>query len=233
MLTSDQKVLLTNYFSQFISQPRKETIEKVLSQRTKYVTLILEDIFQSHNGSAVIRTCECMGLQEIHIIENRSNYEVNTKVLKGANKWMNLVKYKTADANNTELCFNKLRQEGYRIFATDPSETGLSIEDVPVDQKIALLFGNELGGTSDYALKHADATVRIPMYGFTESLNISVSAAICLNTIIPKIRNSEIPIGFSEEEMLQTRYEWYRKAIRKPDIVERDFLSSQSRSAIG
>ncbi len=229
MIAMDQKVLLTNYFSQFISEPRKKTIEKVLALRTKYVTIVLEDIFQSQNGSAVIRTCECMGLHEIHIIENQSHYDLNTKVLKGANKWMNLIKHDSKGQNNTELCFNHLRENGYKIVATDPGEAGISIEEIPIDQKIAILLGNELSGTSNYALSNADATVKIPMYGFTESLNISVSAAICLHTVIPKIRNSDLLIGLSEEETTQIRYEWYRKAIRKPDVVEKDFLANQSR----
>jgi len=230
MLTTFQKIALTAYFSQFISQARKDTIERILTLRTKYVTVVLEDIFQSQNGSAVIRTCECMGLHEIHIIENKSHYDLNTKVLKGANKWMNLVKHNLKGQNNTELCFNQLRDKGYKILATDPSEDGVSIDDISIDQKIAIVLGNELNGLSDYAISNADLKVRIPMYGFTESLNISVSAAICLNTFVPKIRHSDVQIGFSESELVDTRYEWYRKAIRKPDILERDFLANQNKT---
>ncbi len=230
MLTDYQKIELTNYFGQFISQPRKDTIEKILGQRTKYVTVVLEDIFQSQNGSAVIRTCECMGLHEIHIIENKSRYELNTKVLKGANKWMNMLKYYKKDDNATALCYSELREMGYKILATDPSEDGISIDDVAVDQKLAIVLGNELNGTSEYAINNADLKVKIPMYGFTESLNISVSAAICLNTIMPKVRKLPFAIGFNEEELLTIRYEWYKKAIRKPDIIERDFLANQKKT---
>ncbi len=230
MLSHEQKLELIEYFSQFISEPRRETIERVLAKRTKHITIVLEDIFQSQNGSAVVRTCECMGLQEIHIIENKSKYELNTKVLKGANKWMNLVKHNAIGKNNTALCFNQLREQGYKIIATDPSEEGVAIEDVPVDQKLAILLGNELSGTSEYALANADMKVRIPMFGFTESLNISVSAAICLNTVMSKARTIGMPIGLSETETIQIRYEWYRKAIRRPDIVERDFLANQSKA---
>jgi tRNA (guanosine-2'-O-)-methyltransferase len=229
MLTNDQKIQLTTYFGQFISQPRKDTIEKVLSLRTKYITIVLEDIFQSQNTSAVIRTCECMGLHEAHIIENKSKYELNTKVLKGANKWLSLIKHHKKGENNTALCYQMLREKGYKILATDPSKDGISISDVAIDQKIAIVMGNELMGTSDFAITHADAKVRIPMYGFTESLNISVSAAICLNTLIPKIRDSDLQIGLREEELLTTRYEWYRKAMRKPDVLERDFLANQNK----
>lgn len=230
MLTLDQKILLTHHFAQFISEPRKLTIEKVLAQRTTFVTVVLEDIFQSQNGSAVIRTCECMGLHEIHIIENKSQYDLNVKVLKGANKWMNLVKYKSNGSNNTKICFDHLRAKGYKILATDPGEDGVPIDEIQTDQKLAIVLGNEHSGTSEFALSQADVKVKIPMYGFTESLNISVSAAICLNTLIPKIRTSSLPIGFGEEEIQNTRYEWYRKAIRKPDILERDFLAHQTRS---
>ena len=214
-----------SHLSQYITDHKKETIEKVLSLRTNHVTIVLEDIFQSQNASAVIRTCECMGLQDVHIVENLSKYHFNTRVLKGADKWMHLGRYKNENINNTEVCFAKLRSEGYTILATDPGEDGLSIHDIdPVANKLAVVFGNELRGTSSYAIEHADHKVRIPMFGFTESLNISVSVAICLNSLITRLRSSSINYGLTDEEKEIIRLNWYRKVVRRSDIIEREFL---------
>lgn len=199
-------------------------MEKVLDARTRYVTIILEDIYQSQNASAVVRTCECMGLQDIHIIEDASKYSTNKRVLKGSDKWVDLIRYKEKKANNAANCFQALRDAGYKIYATDPAPDGISIHDIPLDQKIALVMGNELKGTSDQAIAQADAKVNIPMYGFTESLNISVSAAICLNTIIPKLRMSDIAWQLSDQEKENIRLKWYRSSVRKPDLIEREFL---------
>lgn len=94
MPLSRQEQLLLEHFAQYISEHKKEFAEKVLTERTKQVTVVLEDIYQSQNASAALRTCECMGLQDIHIIENTTKYEVNKYVLKGSYKWLSLHRYK-------------------------------------------------------------------------------------------------------------------------------------------
>ncbi len=226
MEVKDKNKLLSDYFLRFVSDHRKEFLEKVLNQRTRYITMVLEDIYQSQNASAVIRTCECMGIQDVHIIENDSKYTVNRKVLKGSYKWVDLIRHKGKMRNNTETCFEVLRASGYKIAVTDPSPEGISIHDVSVNDKIAIVMGNELKGTSSYAIEHADMKVRIPMYGFTESLNISVSAAICLNTLVPALRVSEVDWRLTESEKDEIRINWLRKMVRNPEIMEREFLKS-------
>jgi tRNA (guanosine-2'-O-)-methyltransferase len=218
----------TEHFSQYISDHKKQFIEKVLGERTRHITLVLEDIHQSQNASAVVRTCECLGLQDIHIIEEESKYSVNKRVLKGSNKWIDFYRYKMRGFNNTEICFRKLRELGYHILVTDPSPDGISINEVPVDKKLAIVMGNELKGSSDYSLKHADQKIFIPMHGFTESFNISVSAAICLNTLLTKVRKSNTSWQLSEEEKELLRLQWYRKVVRRSDLIEQEFLRSIS-----
>ena len=226
MEEKERNDLVTRHFSQFISDNRKETIEKVLGERTRYITMVMEDIYQSQNASAVVRTCECMGLQDIHFIEDASKYSINPGVLKGSDKWIDLIKHKEKGGNTTEKCFEHLRHAGYTIYAMDPAPEGKNIDEVPVDTKIALVMGNELKGISDYAQKHADGLVRIPMYGFTESLNISVSAAIGLNTLVPKIRQSSHAWRLTDEEKDNIRLKWYRKCVRNSALLEREFLRS-------
>jgi tRNA (guanosine-2'-O-)-methyltransferase len=223
-LTSKER-LLVQHFSQYVSDHKKEFIEKVLDQRTRYVTVVLEDIYQSQNASAVVRTCECMGLQDIHIIENTSSYQTNTRVLKGSNRWVDMIRYRTKGVNNTEACLQQLRKQGYTVYAADPAEEGASIHEIDVTRsKVAIMFGNELRGVSDHALAQCDQKVKIPMYGFTESLNISVSVAICLNTLVSRLHQNFNMYGLTDDEKELLTLQWYRKVVRKSDLIEREFL---------
>jgi len=221
-----QNELIVTHFLQFVTEKRREKMEQVLANRTRHITLVLEDIFQAQNASAAVRTCECFGIQDIHVIEKTSQYEVNKKVLKGSNKWMTIIKHKNKNQNNTEACYKHLREEGYKIFVTDPSADGLPIGEVDIDQKIALVMGNELEGISKYALDHADQKVNIPMFGFTESFNISVSAAICLSTLSRKLRTSSINWQLSQREIQELRLHWLRKMVRRSDLLEQEFVRS-------
>lgn len=224
MALSSREYQLIGHFSQYISDHKKEFVEQVLNDRTRYVTVVLEDIYQSQNASAAVRTCECMGVQDVHIIENYNPYEVNSSVLKGSYKWENLIRYRSQE-NNTEMCYKNLRANGYKIYATDPSVENISIDEIEIDtSKIALVFGNELHGLSQYALDHADQHVKIPMYGFTESLNISASVAVCLSTITPKLKANREQYTLSQHEKDELRLAWYRKMVKKSDIIEKLFL---------
>jgi len=220
-----QQRLLKEHLSQFISEHKLEFMERVLDQRTRYVTIVLEDIYQSQNTSAVIRTCECLGLQNVHVIETLSEWTTNKLVLKGSNKWLNIQRYRKKDANNTSDCFNNLREKGYRIGVTDPAG-GIPIGEVSLDQPLAVVMGNERHGSSEFALRNADITLTIPMVGFTESMNISVSAAICLQTILTRLRQSDLPWRLSDEEKETLRLQWYRKAVRNAEVIEREFLKT-------
>jgi tRNA (guanosine-2'-O-)-methyltransferase len=225
-MTSDE-VKVFHHLSQFVSDHKKEFIDRVLAQRTRYVTVVLEDIFQSQNASAVLRTTECMGLQDVHIVEDRSKYHLNVRVLKGANKWLTMHRHRTKGVNNIAQCYEQLRNSGYRILLADPAEDGTPVDQINVEEgPIALVFGNELRGASDYAINNCHEKIRIPMFGFTESLNISVSVAICLNTILPKVRASTKVSGLTLEEQDDIRLNWYRKVVRRSELVEREFLKT-------
>jgi len=222
---TEQEQLVLDHLSQFVSDHKKEFTEKVLSLRTRYITVVLEDIFQSQNASAVVRSTECMGIQDIHIVETISKYQTNIQVLKGSNKWIDIHRYNTKGGQNIEACLDGLRQQNYRILVADPADDGVDIHNVDITQgKIALLFGNELRGVSEYVLRQADQKVRIPMFGFTESLNLSVSVAICLNILITKLHASDVAFGLSEEEKKDLTLAWYRKMVKRSDLIEREFL---------
>ncbi len=223
MNIAKQNKLLKEYLSQFVSEHKRAFMERVLAQRTRYVTMVLEDIYQSQNASAVIRTCECLGLQDVHVIETNSQWSTNKLVLRGSDKWLDIIRYNGKETNNTEACFRALKDRGYRIAVTDPA-AGISIEEVPLDTPLAIVMGNERHGSSEYASKHADLSINIPMTGFTESLNISVSAAICIDITLSRLRRSDLHWQLSQEEMEILRLQWYRKTVRNADVIEREYL---------
>ncbi len=224
---TSQEHLVLQHLSRFVSDHKKEFAEKVLNARTRHVTVVLENIYQSQNSSAVIRTCECMGLQDVHVIEDKSKYSVNRRILKGAHKWTNIIHHQSKNEDATVDCFNKLKSEGYKILVADPAEEGISIHDVPIEEsKIALVFGNELHGVSDTSKLHADQMIKIPMFGFTESLNISASVSICLSSLITRLHASTHDYSLTETEKESIRLAWYRKIVKRSDLIEREFIKT-------
>jgi len=224
MIDSD----LIKYLEQFITPKRVDLFHQVLNQRTRYITVVLEDIYQSQNASAVLRTADCLGIQDVHIIENKNNYTINPDVVLGASKWLNLVKYNVQE-NNTLDTIHKLKNEGYRIVATTPHKNDVNLDDFDLSRgKTALFFGTEMNGLTDLMINHADEYIKIPMVGFTESYNISVSAAIILHYLTLKLRNSKIDWQLSESEKKIILLEWLKKSIKKSSLLIDDFLSKNN-----
>jgi tRNA (guanosine-2'-O-)-methyltransferase len=210
---------------QFISDNKKGKFDEIIKNRTRHITIVLEDIFQPHNASAVLRSCDCFGIQDVHIIENENPYEVNPDVALGSAKWLSLKKY-NKETNNTPLCIETLKREGYTIVATTPHQNDFTPDTLPLDSKIALLFGTELQGLTGNAIEAADTYLRIPMVGFTESLNISVSAALLLYSLSERLRKSGINWRLSEDEELTIRLQWAKNAVRKSALIEAEFLKN-------
>jgi len=219
------KQQLLEYLYTFISDHKRSRFDEIIKYRTRHVTVVLEDIYQSQNASAVLRSCDCFGVQDVHVIENRYVYEINKDVALGSYKWLNLIKYNRSE-NNTLDAFQKLRDNGYRIVATTPHTNDQLIDDLPLDGKVALVFGTELEGLSQQAMDAADEFVKLPMYGFTESFNISVSAALSLYCLTEKLRKSDIHWALSKEEVIDVKLSWVRNAIKKVDMIEEAFLKS-------
>ncbi len=119
MDTARKKELLA-HLAGFVSDHKKQRIEQVLAARTRHLTVVLEDVFQPHNASAVLRSCECFGVQDVHVIEEGSTYTVNPDVAQGASKWLSLVRYNQAEGENARSCFAALRARGYRLVAATP-----------------------------------------------------------------------------------------------------------------
>lgn len=221
----DEKLL--KYFEGYLTENRKALFKKVLEDRTRHFTVVLEDIFQPHNASAVIRTCDIFGIQDVHAIENKYTNKVSRHVAKGSQKWITSKRYKS-DANNTQICLNTLREKGYQIIATTPHNNSGLLQDFDVTKKSAFVFGVEAEGVSNYVKDNADGFLKIPMVGFTESLNISVAAAIILQDVTTKLRMSSVDWKLSEEEKEILYLDWVRKTIKNVDKIEQHYYQNNN-----
>jgi tRNA (guanosine-2'-O-)-methyltransferase len=209
----------------YVTDNKLAVFERCLQWRTRHITMVLEDIYQPQNASAVLRSCDCFGIQEVHVIENDHAYDINPKVVHGASKWLHIHKYFEEDVN-TERCLNSLRSNGYTLVATSPRTDAIPVHELPLDKPVALMMGTEKHGLSDTAFGMADMLVTVPMVGFTESLNISVSAAICLQTLTHRLWQSEIEWRLSEEEKETLLLEWMRKVVKDSEGIEKRLLGS-------
>lgn len=219
---ANQKDIL-NYLLTFVTEHKQNLFQEVLNQRTNHVRVVLEDIFQPQNASAVIRSCDVFGVQNLHVIENSNEYTLNPKVVMGASKWVNLHKH-NKEENNTLSCINELKSQGYKVYATTPHINDSLVSEMPLNEKFALMFGTELTGLSEEAMKHADGYVKIPMYGFTESLNISVCAAISLYEISKRLKESNINWQMTEEEKVNQMLIWAKKVVKNSDKIIEEYL---------
>ena len=208
---------LLTYLEHFITEERKERFLQVINARTNHFTVAMEDVFQMHNTSAVVRTCEVFGVQQAHSIEGRFGKRLDAKIAMGAQKWVDVFRY-----NDTQSCIDALRAQGYQIVATTPHKDAYFLNDFDISKKSAFFFGTEKEGLSEQVLSQADTYLKIPMVGFTESLNISVAVAIVLQQLTDKLRRNQVAWQLTDEERLSTLINWTKKSIRNvKDVLKR------------
>ncbi|MCG8580999.1 MAG: RNA methyltransferase [Bacteroidales bacterium] len=214
---------LISFLEQFSTEERREQLWQVANDRTRYVTVVLEDIYQTQNASAVLRSCDCFGIQDVHIIENQNTFNINPQVVIGATKWLHLHQY-NEETNNTRSCLRQLKADGYRIVATTPHRDDVNLNDFDLSKgKTAVVFGNEREGISDIVMEEADEFMKIPMYGFSESLNISVCAAITLQHFSNQLKHTEITAKLPQKQLNELYLEWLKKSIKKSDLLIDEF----------
>ena len=218
---------LLTYLEGFVSENRKLLFKKILKDRTRHFTVVLEDIYQQHNSSAVIRSCDIFGIQDVHIIENKYQCNVSRHVTKGAQKWLTFHQYNQS-INNTLNCLNDLKNNGYQIIGTTPHNNSSYLHDFDITKRSAFVFGVEKMGISKIVTDNADGFLKIPMVGFTESLNISVAAAIILENLTHKLRKSSVNWRLTEEEQKILYQLWIEKTIKNVDQIKQHYKGQHS-----
>ena len=218
-----EEILLEKLY-EIVTPNKVELFDRLAPLKTEYITVVMENIYQEHNASAVLRTCEGFGIQSLHVIEKDCKYKPQRDIARGAGRWVDMYNY--TDDSPTLTCLKHLKSKGYQIIATTPHEDDFTIDEIPLDQPMALVFGTEGDGISQDVIDMADKFVKIPMYGFTESLNISVAAAVSLYTLRRRLEKSGVNWELSEEELIKLKIKWCTSVIPHgkkvvPEIISR------------
>lgn len=209
---------LLNYLEGFLTENRKEGFLRVLQNRTKHFTIAMEDVYQLHNTSAVMRSCEVFGIQELNVIEQKFGKRIDSEIAMGAQKWVDVFRY-----NSVQSCLDTMREKGYQIIATTPHDDSCFLHEFDITKPSALFFGTERDGLSEEVMQQADGFLKIPMVGYTESLNISVSAAIIIQDITNRLRQSKLNWQLTPDEVMDKRLDWTRKSIKDIEFIERKY----------
>lgn len=212
---SKEKLDLLAYLEEFITENRKDRFKQILENRTNHLTIAMEDVYQLHNTSAVMRSCEVFGIQQLHVIEQRFGKRIDKEIALGAEKWVDINRHASV-----QDCIDNLKASGYQIIATTPHNDSCMLDEFDITKKAALFFGTEKLGLSKEVMEQADGFLKIPMVGFTESLNISVSAAIVIQDLTNRLRKSKMDWQLTDDEKLEKQLDWTRKSIKDIEFVE-------------
>jgi len=224
-LVDDKKALL-EYLQRYMTEERSIRFQEVLKYRTRHFTVAVEDVYKERNASAIVRTADCFGIQDVHIIENHNEYLISENISKGAEKWVNVNIYDDR-TNNTGACIAELRDKGYRIIATSPHASGSGPDNFDISEKSAFFLGGEKEGLTNEVLEQADGYIKIPMYGFTESYNISVAGALMLYELTRRLHQSEINWRLTEEEQLELQLDWTIKTIASSENLIKKYIKNK------
>lgn len=219
MIEHGQNLRVLNELYTIITPSKREMFDRIAAERTRHMTVALENVYQEHNASAVLRSCDCFGIQELHIIEKDNAYKVQRDIALGAGRWVDMFTYDQEIAPEMQ-CINALRDQGYRIIATSPHGDSPTIHELDISKPFALIFGTERRGISAEVQEAADELVRIPMYGFTESFNISVSVAIMLNVFRQRLEESGVQWKLDEFEQVKLKLEWCKRILNGGPMIE-------------
>ncbi len=223
-LSIKQKQELLRRFEEVLTPERRQRFDEVWGQRNSCLRLVLENIYQSLNASAIVRTADALGIHHLHIVEDEHPWTINRKISKGALDWLQLENTKSVE--DTLL---SLKSKGFQIAVTDFTPDSISIYDYNPTSPVAVVMGTELTGISETARKMADVSLVIPMMGFTQSLNVSVAAGIILSQLSPKTRALNDTFPYSEEQRLDAMLHWSKNAIYWSNTIVAQFMSERDK----
>jgi tRNA (guanosine-2'-O-)-methyltransferase len=224
---SETRDYLLDVLGAYLTPERNALFDKILSDRTRFLTVVTEDLYQEHNASAILRSCDCFGVQDMYSIQDRNEFRHTEKISRGAEKWVDMIEF-SSDQDPSMMCMDMLRLKGYTVVATTPHEDGVDLNELVVDRPMALFFGSEKPGLSNDVLENADIRLRIPMYGFTESFNVSVAVALILNKMVAEMHKLERHIwGLTADEKKELKLLWILRTIQSPEFLLKRHLEKR------
>ncbi|MFQ3212585.1 MAG: tRNA (guanosine-2'-O-)-methyltransferase [Marivirga sp.] len=225
-MNAPMRAYLTEKFSSFLSDERKASIEHVLSRRTKHIRVAVENLIDPHNVNAIFRSGECLGIQDFHVIDNEQSFHIGKGVSKGASKWIDIHRHNESEVDNSLEAIQHFKQIGYQLVVTSLEPHAMPLHAIDISRPLVLVCGNETGGVSKRMREHADQLVSIPMYGFTESYNVSVAAAIILYHMIERMHKEVENWQLNEQEKTDYKFQWYKKCMARPDYYQNYYVDA-------
>ncbi len=223
---SAEHFALWDYYQEYVTPRRRARLAEVLSQRTRRITVVLDDVRQSHNVSAVLRSCDAFGVQDVHVLEPVESFDPSTKIALGTERWLTIRRQIGEGAIGRGIA--ELKNSGYRIIATvPPGERAVPFDQLELDRPLAIVFGNEKQGISSEMATAVDALTTIPMQGFVESLNISVAAALVVHSLSARLRQTRNDWPLTPAEYEQLLFEWTRKSVPAVEHIEQRWLAGR------
>jgi tRNA (guanosine-2'-O-)-methyltransferase len=224
-MNSEENTYVLQRFQEILTPNKVALFNRIAAQRTRHLSVVLEDIFQEHNASAVIRSCDCFGIQDLYAIEDKNKYVLQRNIAKGSGRWIDLHRFANKDTASMD-CLNHLREKGYKLVATSPHINAYTPETLPIENPIALIFGTERRGITESIIANADYHLTIPMYGFTESFNLSVSVAVILQTLRNRLEKETFPWKLSMEEQRALQIIWSTRILNGGEALEKQFRTA-------
>jgi tRNA (guanosine-2'-O-)-methyltransferase len=215
----------TAYFEEFVSAERKARLKEVLSHRTRKLVLVLEDILDPHNASACIRSSEAMGLQELHVVAPRHAFTPTAGITQGADKWMDIKHHSGIDS-----CLEHLHERGFTVAAGVLDEGAVPIQELDFSRPMALVFGNEHEGISPQMVAACDQHFYVPMYGFSQSFNISVATALAVHyAVSQRVRIFGANGDLASDDMDALYSRWVFQSVKMGDAMLKRYRSGKVR----
>lgn len=227
-LSAEQRQALLAHMDTFLTDARRDRLTSVLDNRTTHFCVAMEDLYYERNSGAIIRTADGYGIQNIHVIEPANSFKakVTNIISKGAEKWVNKTQHDNLE-NGPMGCINHLREQGYQIVATSPHVNGHTIHNFDISKKSAFFLGAEKTGISKQVMDAADDYISMPIYGFTESYNVSVANAILLHELTNRLRKSDIDWHLSEKERATIMLDWTMKSVVSSHHIALQFMEEK------
>lgn len=219
MIPKEQLHSIYEYLQQFLTSERLQKIEYFSAQSSDYVLPIMEDVYQFRNAAAIVRSAEACGFHKIVALEKINVFEPNLEVTKGADTWVEVEKLPAKIDSLKEI-----KNRGYKIVAVSPEKEATPLPEFQINEPVALTFGTEWEGVTEEILDFADETLAIPMYGFTQSFNVSVAAAICFYELKQKLIQQKIPHFLDDEKSLRMKIRWAVNSIRSGSQILNQYL---------
>ncbi len=213
----------------FLTEHKQQLFQKILNYRTRHFVVAAEDISHERNAGAMMRTCDCFGIQDFHLIENNHSKKATHFMAKGAEKWISKSVY-DRDEESALKCISALKANGYRIVATTPHAQQNALQDFDISSKAAFFFGSEDPGVSHLVEENADEFLTVPIYGFTESYNVSVATALILQHVTRKLHLSDVSWQLTENEKQDLLLEWTMKSVRSSELLVKRFLAERTQT---